>query len=251
MFWRVLHDFLKWLWPALFALMIAIITVVLAAAQIWPPVKDWVATNFSMGLSVVGDPWFLPALVAAFVAWLGIFVWSAHKVAKPNTSEAEKVITLLTGELQRLLPPQQVVNAVPDNVRHIADWSDAKLKTEVAQLADDLRVYEAESNPLRTLYRSMRRGGTEEEMHAQWQAETHALLAASAQRQQGFQRRFQSKLVAYRDELRQRLHEEPPFSTNHRAVAIDHGMLAGPSPLADAANVIEEMARRLPDHPER
>ena len=39
MFWRITHDFLKWLWPAAFGSCVVISGIAVAASQVWPEAK--------------------------------------------------------------------------------------------------------------------------------------------------------------------------------------------------------------------
>ena len=81
MFWRVLHDTLKWLWPALFAGAIAICTVAVASAGVWPEAKIEIGRVFTAGIAVLNEPISWLILVAVFVVWLVAFVWSGHKLS--------------------------------------------------------------------------------------------------------------------------------------------------------------------------
>lgn len=80
MFWRVVHDTLKWLWPALFTGVVATVTIAVAAAQVWPGAKAEVGRLFTRALAMLSSPWTWLAIVVIFVAWLAAFIWSGIKV---------------------------------------------------------------------------------------------------------------------------------------------------------------------------
>lgn len=78
-----------------------------------------------------------------------------------------------------------------------------------------------------------------------WDASTKRLLEDSSSQKAIWQNELWPKALAIREELCIRVHGEPPWPSNERTVAIEHGMLAGPHPLADAAAHLELLVRRL------
>ena len=89
MFWRITHDFLKWIWPSAFALVATFATVALSASQLWPEAKIWTAHQFQIGLGMMFDPWFVPVAAVMFVVWLVAFFWSGHIVQKANSAPVQ------------------------------------------------------------------------------------------------------------------------------------------------------------------
>lgn len=86
MFWRITHDFLKWLWPAAFGSCVVISGIAVAASQVWPDAKAWTASTFQTVAAVMSQPWFIPLAVVAFAIWLAAFLWSGHCVNKANAT---------------------------------------------------------------------------------------------------------------------------------------------------------------------
>ncbi|MDO8378182.1 hypothetical protein [Phenylobacterium sp.] len=84
---QITHEFLKWMGPALFALAGAVITIALAASQIWEGAKAWTADKFTRSVAVMESPWFWVALACVVLIWLAAFIWSArlaHSSEKPG-----------------------------------------------------------------------------------------------------------------------------------------------------------------------
>jgi hypothetical protein len=61
-----------------------------------------------------------------------------------------------------------------------------------------------------------------------------------------FRQHLLPEALAIREELRRRTGMFEDDRDEHRAVALDFGMLAGPHPAADAADYLEGLARKLP-----
>lgn len=59
--------------------------------------------------------------------------------------------------------------------------------------------------------------------------------------------KFQPDAVAIKNELLRRIGTDHGIDLSHAQAALDFGMLAGPSPVNDAALAIEELCRALPD----
>ena len=81
MFWRIVHDTLKWLWPALFAGIASLGGIAVAAAQVWPEAKTAVGKLFATGIVMLTAPSTWCALAVLIVAWLALFIWTGHKMA--------------------------------------------------------------------------------------------------------------------------------------------------------------------------
>lgn len=81
---RIVHDFLKWLWPAIFAGGFAFATLALAASQLWTEAKDWTASLFGWAIAVMLNPLFPWLVIALFVIWLFAFIWSGYVVKSAN-----------------------------------------------------------------------------------------------------------------------------------------------------------------------
>lgn len=86
---------------------------------------------------------------------------------------------------------------------------------------------------------------SEAERQAAWEAETYKLMSDSHAQRQIWQHNLWPKARAIKEELNRRLNGEAPYPRDEISVAINHGMLAGPHPLAEAAAEIESLVRRL------
>jgi hypothetical protein len=85
---------------------------------------------------------------------------------------------------------------------------------------------------------------SEEQRQAAWRAETENLLKQTNEENNEFRCRILPEALAVEREVSRRLGRQIA-TNNHRVVALRHGMLAGPSPVADAADYLELMARDL------
>ena len=81
MLWRVVHDTLKWLWPAIFGGVVATSTVAVAAAQVWPEAKASVGRVYASAIAMLSLPSTWLVLAAVFITWLVALIWSGHKLA--------------------------------------------------------------------------------------------------------------------------------------------------------------------------
>ena len=86
MFWRVVHDFLKWLWPAVFGGFVVTAGIAVAASQVWPEAKAWTATTFQSVSAVMSQSWFIPLALGVFVVWFAAFLWSGHCVNRASVT---------------------------------------------------------------------------------------------------------------------------------------------------------------------
>ena len=73
---ETIHGFLKWLWPAVGGVAVAVVGIALAASQVWDGAKDWTADRYLGAVAIVGSPWAWVAMIAIFLAWLMAFIWS-------------------------------------------------------------------------------------------------------------------------------------------------------------------------------
>ncbi|MDP3632378.1 hypothetical protein [Phenylobacterium sp.] len=73
---RIIHEFLKWVWPATFGAVIAFVGIALTASQIWDGAKDWTADRWLYLVAVAQNPWLWVAGGAIFLVWLLAFIWS-------------------------------------------------------------------------------------------------------------------------------------------------------------------------------
>lgn len=78
-----------------------------------------------------------------------------------------------------------------------------------------------------------------------WHVFNKKLGEDSALMQQIWRGNLHPRANAIWTELLRRIYGEGPYPSNHRTFAIEEGMLAGPSPLNDAANELESLVRQI------
>jgi len=88
------------------------------------------------------------------------------------------------------------------------------------------------------------RDATQEERRLAWELETMRTLRRSTERQTEFRNQFSSEALNLEESLLARLGKTMP-SLEERPPALPYGMLVGPSPVSDAADYLERMARQL------
>jgi hypothetical protein len=125
MLWRVVHDTLKWLWPAAFGGLVAFSGVAIAASQVWPEAKTWTANAFTAAVSVLNEPMFWAAAAIVFIAWLAAFVWSGHKVTAeiaPGTPPAVQPRRQAVSPRSGLVASPRAQTGLDALVDDAADW---------------------------------------------------------------------------------------------------------------------------------
>jgi len=134
------------------------------------------------------------------------------------------------------------------SVDNLSSRSNAQLRDQVLQLTSAMRTFENGIQSART-NRIMNRlpvSATKEQRQANWEAETQAMLDQSTNAQTEFRVRFLPEALALREEMSKRLGRLPPYQDKANIIALDYGMLAGVSPISDAANYLDGLARQLP-----
>lgn len=93
MFWRSIHSFLIWVWPAIFAGAIAIGGLAVTASQVWPEARIATGRSFSRIIDALGLPetWFI--FIFFILLWLSVFIYSQNRISK------ESVETVLVPDL--------------------------------------------------------------------------------------------------------------------------------------------------------
>lgn len=136
-------------------------------------------------------------------------------------------------------------DGLPDNLSHL---SSTQLKVVATQIIFRIRALAEAFGQWNSGRRSSssKSNLTEEERKAAWDQETNKLIADSHSQRQTWQLNLWPKARAIKGELNRRIYPAPPYPDTEHSVAIDHGMLAGPHPLADAAAELEDLVRRMP-----
>lgn len=128
--------------------------------------------------------------------------------------------------------------------------SNAELSRQAIALATEMRDFETEFRnrgwEISEYEREkVRNAATEREKNIFWRQFTNNLLRRSNEHNNQFRQRYLGRAVHLRDEMLRRV-EHPPNFDSHRLIAFD-GMLAGPSPVSDAADYLDQLARNLPN----
>jgi hypothetical protein len=103
-----IHDFLKWMWPALGGIGGAVVASALAASEIWPEAKDWTAARYLDLVSIVGNPWAWIAFIAIFLVWLLALIWSAKSANRSEGAPRSSAIPAAPTELESPSSSQSV-----------------------------------------------------------------------------------------------------------------------------------------------
>ena len=135
--------------------------------------------------------------------------------------------------------------------RPLSGLSNIQLRDATIDFAAKMRTFEANAEPQ---FHMPRAGLPKDQMDAQWTAETNRISEAQRLKQLEFSNNYLGTARELRDEIILRLKrigilspyvELTPIESIGPRV-LDIGSLAGPYPIASAANYLEKLARRLP-----
>lgn len=129
MLWRLIHDTLKWLWPAIFAGLLGIATLAVAASQVWPDAKAATGDVYTKAIGMLHFPATWSTLATIFFVWLAAFIWSGMRISKRGDVDALAVAPNFRGgthyhnyqtlnEKLAQIPAAQPVQIHPDNAHH-------------------------------------------------------------------------------------------------------------------------------------
>jgi hypothetical protein len=148
-------------------------------------------------------------------------------------------------DLLKTAVPKPEISSTVENISRLPN---EQIRRRVADLATAMRIFEGgrRSANAAELIDRLPPSATREQRHAAWTEQTTRMLTRSAEEQTQFRIQFLPQALALREAMLNRLGIMPPYPPQPRVVALDFGMLAGVSPISDAANYLEELARRLP-----
>jgi hypothetical protein len=169
------------------------------------------------------NPCWLYALASIGV---GLTIWGWYVAAKQNAESDEQAKILR--DIRAALPGPS-----SGQVHNLAPLDAAALKTRVASLTLRMRTFAAGVDSSRA------------RLFAPGQMDHQKLIQHSADAQAEYRGQLWPEAIALRDEMARRVGLLKPYPSDHRSVAIDYGMLAGVSPINEAANYLEELARKL------
>jgi hypothetical protein len=143
-----------------------------------------------------------------------------------------------------------LTQTTPVNLQNLAAKSNAQIKDLVVRSVAELRMFDAKVTTDR--YESIYSSDNlvwphvpEEVKNALWDKRNKEMMEKSQNQQNEFRANIKPLASALRLEMKKRLPNLPP--PPDISVALEHGMLAGPHPAADAADELEMYARELPD----
>ncbi len=143
------------------------------------------------------------------------------------------------------------VAVLPDTnsaVQNLSHLSNNQIKQHVSTLAARMRTFEAglKSTQMRDMAQQLPKGASQQQREADWNAKTATMFSQSAEAQSQFRSQFLPQALALREIMSKRLGILQPCPSDRKTVALDFGMLAGASPVSDAADYLEGLARQLP-----
>jgi hypothetical protein len=217
------------------------------------PVKYWFSSGTLQRVYVFAYDVVLLGLIGAMTqipAWLfyvlcaigaGLAYWQWRVAAGEEKERTEDRQTL------RLLA-EQFSSKAGITVENLKAWPAAQLRTQVLDLTRRMRTFEAgyEQDKYGDVFRRRNNHASEELRRAQWHADSEALMRKSTEHRSAFAEQFLGEALAVREEMCRRLGVSKEAIEKEHVVALDHGMLAGPHPITEAANQLEGLARRLP-----
>lgn len=124
-------------------------------------------------------------------------------------------------------------------LENLSELSTQHLKLRVSEFCGEIRRWDIERRTKRDAILHNRHNDVS------WSEFTENLLSNSTEENHAWRSRYQSTALAIKSELLRRLGDTHGLDTSHGDVAIEHGVLAGVSPVTDAANFLEALARRL------
>ena len=138
-------------------------------------------------------------------------------------------------------------DAVDPLVEVLSELAPAELRDEALQLAQEMKSFEATADRefVKTLAPAQPvQAATEEELDEVLDGQSAELMENNLQRGRAYKERFYRPARAFRDELRRRLGIRN-LNSEPRIPALDQAVLTGAKPIAQAADYLAALARRL------
>ena len=131
-------------------------------------------------------------------------------------------------------------------VEELSGLPAADLRDETLQLATEMKSFEAGSDRefVKTLVSALPQEGSEAERDEVLDKQSADLMEQNLRRWRTYRDRFYRPARAFRDELRKRLGIRN-VNSEPRIPALDQAILSGAKPIAQAANYLAALARRL------
>ncbi len=141
-------------------------------------------------------------------------------------------------------PQSEVVDPL---VEVLSELAPAELRDEALQLAKEMKTFEASADRefVKTLAPAQPiQAATEEALEEALDSQSAELMENNLRRGRAFKERFYRPARAFRDELRRRLGIRN-LNSEPRIPALDQAVLTGAKPIAQAADYLAGLARRL------
>ena len=205
------------------------------------------------GLGVVAGLWGVLVTEGFYYLFLTIIAVGIINLVVEVFDEMERRALRLQAEADRKALSTLVELAgarnVPANMQNLGAISDSTLKEMVgsaANLARNLEMKQLETRRSKAMDYTLRRNLSEDARHILYDQEREAEEVARSAFFKEYLDDHRPQLQALWDEVERRT---GPFTERElwRAAAITEGQLAGPSPIDEAASILESYARRLSD----
>ena len=131
-------------------------------------------------------------------------------------------------------------------VEELSGLPAADLRDETLQLAKEMKSFEVGTDRefVKTLVSALPQAGTESDRDEVLDKQSAELMQQNLRRWRGYRDRFYRPARAFRDELRKRLGIRN-VNSEPRIPALDQAILSGAKLIAQAANYLAALARRL------
>lgn len=220
---------------------VSVFATILTLTLIWSSVGDANGPSWAATYSII-----VVMLLVSCASW-----WHSAKQAKERRDD----------KIESRAMHEQIIDLVDQLAATITNMADddpadgfidlsrvtrAKLRERAIAYAARMRTFEADRR-LRQAELSMTPGvpnASEEERLIEWQVRTDRLLREAIKQQKEFRSRIWPEALALEHEIAGRLGRSISNEDMH-PVALRRGLIAGISPVADAANYLEIMAHDL------
>ena len=214
-------------WFSNHAISIIIPTVISASIGLWSLLTTMSDSQFWVMFSVLTTS-------VAVVWWRAAAQDRDSYHANEMEAKQAKTIDDLLARLEILQPSAPL----PSSVIDLRSLPAHEIRSRVAQVAKKMRSMEHSFKQINDIFAPI---SDSREAHVR------KLTAQSNERSHRWQNDLRPEAVALWHEMQRRIYGAPPYPDERGAkVALELGMLAGPSPLNDAAILLERLARDIP-----
>ena len=228
----------------------------------WETIKHWLgprtfASIFVSGVAgwttltnmqlLMDDPVAIGTVLAFLIA--GLISWwiigsDSYKAESRDITISSMKATL--DDIVAKMPANPV--DLPASLSNLAASSSGEIRSGVRDIVEKMRNFETEIKNSHTPFMSrlLPHDISESERRRVWQEDTENHVSLMQKQNAVFNADIRPSALAYRDEMRRRLGETSESNPDYKDLALEHGLLAGINPVSNAANYLEELARKLP-----